>query len=71
MNILIGIFMKFIELFLKGDIDVKVKKTGEIHHGNPNTRHALTDMLELHYSDKGRIRPTEHSGDIGRDDNGR
>ena len=67
MNILVGIFMKLIELFIKGDVDVEVKKEGVLHHGNTSTRHDLTDMLKLHYSNKNRIRPSEHSGDIGGD----
>ena len=67
MNILIGIFLKLIDLFIQGDVNVEVKKEAEIFHGNPNRRDALVDMLRMYYSDKDNIHSSNDSGDIGGD----
>jgi uncharacterized protein YabE (DUF348 family) len=59
----LGLIGKLFMAFLKGDINVEVKREGELFHGNPGTRDDLVDQLRMHYSDQDDIRPTVNPSD--------
>ena len=67
-SVLAGILLKLIEMFLKGEIDVERKTTGEILEPDPAERHRIIEFLRMHYKDTSGDRPAVNASNFKRDD---
>jgi len=67
-SLLAGIALKVIQMFLKGDVDVKIESTGEVLEPDPRKRDRIVEFLRMHYKDSGGDRTPVDASNFKRDD---
>lgn len=67
MDLLIGIAIKIIGMFLSGEAKVEFKQTGQILDSDNSNRAELINFLRMHYKDSYNNSPTVDASNFKRD----
>jgi len=68
MELLVGVIIKIISLFLRGEAKVEFKSTGKVLHPDADRRSLAIEYLRVRYRDQNDNRPAVSASNFKRDD---